>query len=106
MSEETVVNVNEGPVEVNTGETEELISAIPAVVSESKKGWRTTEFWLVVGVSVLTVLNGIPLPEKYEGAVVAALGGLYALSRGLAKQGTPVIEPGNVPSDLIDDPDY
>jgi hypothetical protein len=73
-------------------ETTDLIESIPNVVKESKAGHKTTEFWLTVITSVLVVLNGIPLPEKYEGFVVAALGAVYALSRGLAKKGIPVVE--------------
>jgi hypothetical protein len=73
-------------------ETADLIESIPTVVKESKAGHKTTEFWLTVITSVLVVLNGIPLPEKYEGFVVAALGAVYALSRGLAKKGIPVVE--------------
>lgn len=69
-----------------------VINAVPEVVKETKEGYKTTEFWLTVVTSVLVVLNGIPLPEKYEGIVVAALAALYTLSRGTAKQGIPVVE--------------
>lgn len=73
-----------------------VIYEAPEVVKETKEGWRTTEFWVTLVTAILVVLNGIPLPEKYEGAVVAALGAVYALSRGLAKQGIPSIEPSPV----------
>lgn len=65
---------------------------IPAVVKEAKSGGKTTEFWLTIATSVLVVFNGIPLPEKFEGVVVAALAAVYALSRGLAKNGVPNVE--------------
>lgn len=74
----------------------EVISEIPTVVKESKEGYKTTEFWVAVVISLLTVLNGIPMPEKYEGFVVAALGAAYALSRGVAKKGVAHIEPSAV----------
>lgn len=80
-----------------TFQTEQLGPAITTIVSESKKGYKTTEFWVAIVVSLLTVLDGIPLPEKFEGALVGALGVAYAISRGLAKQGVPVVEPAPAP---------
>ena len=73
-------------------QVEEFIGTIPAVVKESKPGIRTTEFWLTVATSLLVVVDGLPLPEKYEGAVVALLGAVYALSRGIAKKGVAHVE--------------
>jgi hypothetical protein len=85
----------QAPVVVNQTnfDTQELGPALNTLVTESKKGYKTTEFWVTVAVALLTLLNGIPLPEKYEGAVIAGLAGVYALSRGFAKQGVPVVEP-------------
>lgn len=74
---------------VNTDAIEHAIEALPVVVEESKAGYKTTEFWVAVVTSLLVVLNGIPLPDKYEGIVVGALGAAYAISRGLAKKGIP-----------------
>jgi hypothetical protein len=74
-------------------DTELLAPAINSVISESKAGYKTTEFWVSVVVALLTVLDGIPLPEKFEGGVVTLIAVAYALSRGLAKQGVPAIEP-------------
>lgn len=82
----------------------EVVSEIPAVVKESKEGYKTTEFWVAIVISLLTVLNGIPMPEKYEGFVVAALGAAYAISRGIAKKGVAHVEPSAVviaPADVI-----
>lgn len=73
-----------------------LEDAIGAVVKESKGGVKTTEFWIAIATSVLVVLNGIPMPEQYEGYVVAALAGIYAISRGLAKKGVPHVEEGGL----------
>lgn len=82
----------------------DFISSIPEVVKESKPGIKTTEFWLTIVISLLTLVNGIPLPDKYEGVVVAALGAAYAISRGIAKNGVASIEPDPVavaPADEI-----
>lgn len=87
-----------------TFETGELAPAIGVIVEESKKGYRTTEFWIALGVSLLTVLDGVPLPEKFEGAVVTLIGAAYIISRGLAKKGVgnvtplPVIEDNTPPA--------
>lgn len=67
--------------------------AVAHVVKETKSGPKTTEFWLTLAGTFLVVIDGIPLPEKYEGFVASALLGFYALSRGLAKQGVPAVEP-------------
>ncbi len=74
-------------------DTGQLAPALNAIVKESKAGYRTTEFWVSVAVSLLTVLDGIPLPEKFEGAILAAIAVAYTLSRGIAKQGVPHVEP-------------
>ena len=79
-------------VTVNQGQVDDLVQSLPAVVKETKAGYKTTEFWIAVAGSALTVLNGIPLPEKYEGVVVAVFGAAYILSRGIAKKGVPAIE--------------
>lgn len=71
---------------------EEYIADFPAVVKESKSGYKTTEFWLTVITSLMVVVDGVPLPEKFEGVVIAVLGAAYALSRGLAKKGIPHVE--------------
>lgn len=68
------------------------VEAAEVVIRESKAGWRTTEFWVTVIASLAVVFNGIPAPESKEGYIAAALAGLYAVSRGLAKKGVPVVE--------------
>ncbi len=72
---------------------QDVIGTLPDIVKESKLGYKTTEFWLTLCTSVLVLLDGIPLPEKWEGIVAGALVALYALSRGIAKSGNPVVEP-------------
>ncbi len=44
-------------------------------------GWRTTEFWLTIGIVVGQAVQALDLPGWAAG--VAA--GCYALSRGIAK---------------------
>lgn len=90
----------DGTVVVNNTEAlTGVIQAFPEIVKESKAGYKTTEFWLAIVTSLLVVFNGVPLPEKFEGFVVAAIGVAYALSRGLAKQGVPVVEVTTPPAD-------
>lgn len=93
MSTDTVQT--DTPVVVNqyadtsTNSTEALLEVLPYVVEETKKGYKTSEFWVAIVLTALTVLDGIPLPEKYEGVVAGAIGVAYTLSRGLAKKGVP-----------------
>lgn len=101
MSDQTVQT--DTPVVVNqnvfdTPETRELVESIPTLVRESKAGYKTTEFWVGIILSLLVVLDGIPLPDKYEGVVAAALGAAYILSRGIAKKGVPVVEVVDTPA--------
>jgi hypothetical protein len=79
----------------NAPQVDDFIESIPTVVKETKAGWRTTEFWVLVVGSLAIVLEGVQVPAKYEGAVAAVLGGLYIVSRGLAKKGVPVVEPAS-----------
>jgi hypothetical protein len=62
--------------------------------NEVKPGWKTTEFWVTLVVTLCSLLWGANVldPEaagtanKIFGFVVAALSGLgYTVSRGLAK---------------------
>lgn len=62
---------------------------------EVKPGWKTTEFWVTITVTLCSLLWGANVldPEaagtanKIFGFVVAALSGLgYTVSRGLAKK--------------------
>lgn len=76
-------------VEFNTAE---LAPALNGIITESKRGYKTTEFWVGIAVALLTVLDGIPLPEKYEGFVVGLIGAVYVISRGIAKAGVPAVE--------------
>lgn len=59
------------------------------ILKESKPGYLTTEFWLIVIAEVLTQTGAIPIPDKYKwiSATLAVIG--YAISRGLAKLNVP-----------------
>ncbi len=56
-----------------------------------RRGIHTSEFWLTVATaagSVAASLQGV-LPPRYAAIAGATATGLYAVSRGLAKRGTP-----------------
>ena len=88
-SDSTTVVVNAA----GTDALQDVIENIPAIVEESKAGYKTTEFWLTIVSSLLVVFDGIPLPEKFEGAYLAVVSAFYILSRGLAKKGVPRVTP-------------
>lgn len=77
----------------DTHTIENVFNEIPLVVKESKAGYKTTEFWLVIATGGLTLLGTLPVPDHYKGVIAGALAGLYALSRGIAKKGVAVVEP-------------
>jgi hypothetical protein len=56
----------------------------------TKPGYKTTEFWVallvIVGSFVATLAGN--LPDRYAALASSVAGGLYALSRGLAKVGS------------------
>lgn len=56
---------------------------------ESKPGWKTTEFWITVTTGLSSMLAGVIgiLPPEYAVIATSVSAGLYAFSRGLAKQG-------------------
>lgn len=82
------------------GEARESVGLQPAVfntvvpIAETKPGWQTTEFWVAVLTLIAVNLNGVvlTLPDKYQVIATAIVAGLYAVARGLAKQGVPVVE--------------
>lgn len=70
-----------------------LEPAINAIITESKAGYKTTEFWVGVVVSLLTLLGTAPVPDKAKGIILGVIAAAYAISRGIAKQGIPAVEP-------------
>lgn len=70
----------------------DTIESVPVIVKETKEGYKTTEFWGAIALSLAVTLEGVTVPAKYEGALVVVIGALYILSRGLAKKGVGVVE--------------
>lgn len=61
--------------------------------TESKPGYLTTEFWLVLLANILPEIGAIDVGDaRLKGLlhIVTVLG--YAISRGLAKHGQPAVE--------------
>ena len=54
-----------------------------------KAGYKPTEFWVAVSAMVASVIAAIQgyLPAEAAAWAGAVIAGLYAFSRGLAKQG-------------------
>ena len=54
-----------------------------------KNGWKTTEFWVSVSALIAGVIASTQgfLPPEAAAWSAAIIAGLYAFSRGLAKQG-------------------
>lgn len=69
---------------------------VPAIIKETKAGYRTTEFWVAIVGLIIVNLNGLvmTLPDKYQAIATAAIAAFYAVSRGQAKSGIPAVEPG------------
>jgi hypothetical protein len=67
----------------------EDFAAVKAALPEIKAGYKTTEFWLTLGVLALNggwfALKGEALPFDVN-AVLSALVGVYAIVRGLTKK--------------------
>lgn len=97
--DETQTTTTPVVVQQQNFDTGQLAPALNTIITESKKGYRTTEFWVAAVVSLLTVLDGVPLPEKFEGFVLAGIAVAYTLSRGFAKSG--VAQQVVVPDDTV-----
>lgn len=55
-----------------------------------RPGWGTTEWWAVLLVLVADFVTALStdLSGEFATTIAAVVGGLYAISRGLAKKGT------------------
>lgn len=51
-----------------------------------KPGYKTTEFWLTLVVSIWGAV-GAAVPEPWQVIIPTVAGGLYTIARGLAKAG-------------------
>lgn len=63
-----------------------------------KPGYRTSEFWVTMIVALCAFLGALPVHGNAKAYVGAALVGLYALSRGLAKIGPAPLTLGPIQS--------
>jgi hypothetical protein len=65
----------------------DAIAKLPAKPTV-KSGFKTTEFWVTNLASVGAILASVAgfLPPQYAALATALAGGLYAVSRGLAKK--------------------
>lgn len=66
-------------------------------ISETKPGYKTTEFWLTLILIVGGVLDETNawhfMPHNWAAIGMAVVAGAYSLSRGKAKQGIPYEAP-------------
>ncbi len=72
---------------------DDFIGYLPEVISETKAGYRTTEFWTTVITSLAAISGAVPMPKDTGGLAAAVMVGLYAISRGIAKKGVAHVEP-------------
>jgi hypothetical protein len=73
------------------------------VVRETKRGVKTSEFWVHLVLQVIFLLPTLDIwkfiPDRYAFIANAVLGSAYMLSRGQAKSGVPdttVVNPDNM----------
>lgn len=76
---------------VDTHVIENVVNEVPAVFTETKKGYKTTEFWVVI-LSAIAVNVQPAVPEKWQAILTGALAIGYALARGHAKAGIPAVD--------------
>lgn len=69
----------------------ELVSNVPLAISETRRGWKTSEFWGVIAAAFAS-LGPIDVSDKNK-LLVTGLAALYAIARGLAKAGVPNASP-------------
>lgn len=63
--------------------------------TETKPGYQTTEFWLVIATNVANIILAMSQVTDAKTAVMLATigNGIYAVARGLAKQGVAYMPP-------------
>ena len=88
----------QNPVPATTEFVGDAKTLVPAIIKETKAGYKTTEFWLAIAGLLAVNLNGVvmTLPDRYQAVATAFIAGLYALARGAAKSSIPAVEPGPV----------
>jgi hypothetical protein len=68
-----------------------LVQDVPLAINETRRGWKTSEFWGVL-VAAFTTVGPIDVTDKNK-LIVGVLAIGYALARGLAKAGVPNASP-------------
>jgi hypothetical protein len=70
--------------------------------SETRPGAKTTEFWVTLFTNALgvfeLVFGGLNVDNENVMIALAVINGLYAASRGIAKQGVPASDVSSDPS--------
>jgi hypothetical protein len=65
---------------------------------ETRPFYYTSEFWITVGAVIASLAGVFPVNGKVGSTLAVVSAAAYAISRGLAKSGTPVL-----PADLAPD---
>lgn len=76
----------------NVIDPDTLEPAINTIITESKAGYKTTEFWVTIVVSLFAVVDPASLPDWAQTALLGVAAAAYAVSRGLAKAGIPHVD--------------
>lgn len=63
-----------------------VASVAPGIVQETRRGWKTSEFWVGIAAAAQAVATELPQTDK---VAILALAAVYAVARGIAKQGIP-----------------
>lgn len=82
---------------------------------KQKPGYKTTEFWLVIVIlapAITSMVEAIQKGDTFQAAILAginaAVGGAYAIARGMAKQQPPSVDesqPQEDPPVIVPGPD-
>jgi hypothetical protein len=62
-------------------------------MQETKAFWRSSEFYVTIGVILTAISGAFSSNHRVQGIIVAAAGVAYTISRGIAKSGSPYIDP-------------
>jgi hypothetical protein len=67
-----------------------LVEDVPVLIEETRRGWKTSEFWGAIVAVAADV--GLDLGSK-DKVLISALAAIYALARGVAKNGVANVTP-------------
>lgn len=66
----------------------QLQQIVEPVVQETRRGYKTSEFWSSLAILFTDIATSLPAHDKL---LITILGGAYAIARGVAKNGVPNI---------------